>query len=118
MAMLAVSIPAAVEERPGVMAALNRSSHLTEGNRWQVFAVLFLLGLISAGLSLFLIPLLGGTEAASAARDGSSPVALIISELVGLVPTGLSATASAVMYYRLRSLKEGIDVEEIASVFD
>jgi len=30
---------------------------------------------------------------------------------------GLSATGSAVMYYRLRSLRESIDVDQIASVF-
>jgi len=118
MSMLAVSVPAAVEERPGIMAALNRSSYLTAGNRWQVFAVLFLLGLVSLGLTLLMIPLAGGFQQFSAATEDPSGVFTLATELLGLIPTGLSATASAVMYYRLRSLKEGIDVEEIASVFD
>ena len=118
MTMLAVAVPAAVEERPGVFAALNRSHQLTEGFRWQVFGVLFVLGLLTFGLGLLAIPLMGGLEAAQAASQDASPAGLAVSQLFEIVPSGLSATASAVMYYRLRSLKEGIDVEEIASVFD
>jgi hypothetical protein len=34
-----------------------------------------------------------------------------------VVTVGLTATATAVMYYRLRSIKESIDVDQIASVF-
>jgi len=116
--MLAVAVPAAVEERPGAMAALNRSSQLTDGYRWQVFGVVFVLGLLNIALSLLMIPLMGGIEGARSMRQDPTTAYTVISELLSLVPTGLTATASAVMYYRLRSLKEGIDVEEIASVFD
>jgi hypothetical protein len=38
--------------------------------------------------------------------------------LKDLLVVGLSATASAVLYYRLRGIKESIDVDQIASVFE
>ena len=116
--MLAVAVPAAVEERPGAFAALRRSQDLTDGYRWPVFGVLFLLGLLNIGLGLLAIPLLGGLEGARAMSENPTQSYLVMSNLLGLVPVGLGATASAVMYYRLRSIKESIDVEEIASVFD
>jgi hypothetical protein len=43
---------------------------------------------------------------------------LILTAAQSLFTVGLSATGSAVMYYRLRSLRESIDVDQIASVFD
>lgn len=116
--MLAVAVPAAVEERRGATHALSRSSRLTDGYRWQVFGVLFVLGLLNIALALLMIPLMGGLEGAQSMSQNPTPTYIVMSQLLSLVPTGLSATASAVMYYRLRSLKEGIDVEEIASVFD
>ncbi|HEV7516504.1 MAG TPA: hypothetical protein VGR07_09415 [Thermoanaerobaculia bacterium] len=110
--MYAVSVPVAVEERPGVLASLNRSGVLTEGYRWRVFCVLFLLGILGgvAGLAVngALLLLLAGTPR----------LAALLQELLGVVASGISATAVAVMYYRLRSVKESIDVESIASVFD
>ena len=42
---------------------------------------------------------------------------LMASSLVGVLTTGLLATGSAVMYYRLRSVKESVDVDQISSVF-
>ena len=42
--MFFVAIPAAVEERPGVVKSLERSAKLTEGFRWHVFGVLLVLG--------------------------------------------------------------------------
>jgi hypothetical protein len=113
---LAVSVPAAVEERPGAMAALRRSSFLTRGYRWPVFFVLLALGLIAFGVELAAAGLSGGLADALAGR--TSPGKEILSQLFGLVPTGLTATAAAVIYYRLRSAKESIDVDELASVFD
>jgi hypothetical protein len=104
----AVSVPAAVEERPGIGASMMRSTFLTEGNRWEVFQVLFVLGIINGGLTL----------AIGAAAAGNLTVAQALQAVQSILSVGLSATATAVMYYRLRSLKESIDVEEIASVFN
>jgi hypothetical protein len=42
---------------------------------------------------------------------------LLLSGVTDLLTVGLSATGLAVMYYRLRSLKESVDVDQISSVF-
>jgi hypothetical protein len=116
--MFAVAVPAAVEERPGVFRALGRSSELTDGYRWPVFFVTLALGLVGLAIGALAIPLGGGLEGLAARAQNPSLTYTLVSQLIGLVPIGLTATAGAVMYYRLRSVKESIDVEELASVFD
>jgi hypothetical protein len=103
----AVSIPAAVTERVGIGEALSRSVFLTRGMRGDIFSTLFVLGLLQIAMVL-LVNL-------AAARNHALHVVLL--DLNAMFSVGLSATASAVMYYRLRSIKESIDVDQIASVF-
>jgi hypothetical protein len=103
----AVSIPAAVEERPGASGAMSRSTYLTEGYRGEIFGILFVIGIMSIGSQL--------VAALVALKDPS--LFLVLSGVANLFNTGLSATSTAVMYYRLRSIKESIDVDQIASVF-
>ena len=50
-------------------------------------------------------------------RSTNPSLSLILSDVLSLFTVGLSATGTAVMYYRLRSLRESIDVDQIASVF-
>jgi hypothetical protein len=105
-AMFAVVVPVTVEERPGVSDALRRSAHLTEGFRWQVFGLLFVLGVLEQILvRIAIVP----------AHDLGT--LLMISSTVNVLTIGLRATAVAVMYYRLRSVKESVDVDQISSVF-
>jgi hypothetical protein len=111
----AVAVPAAVEERPGVSGAIDRSTYLTEGFRWQVFGILFVIGLINIGLTMVLMA--GFGIAAGSAEGFENGGYLFAVGLLSILTTGLAATASAVMYYRLRSVKESIDVDQIASVF-
>ena len=98
-----VAVPAAVEERPGAVDALKRSAFLTEGERGAIFRILFVLGLLNG--------------VASGAAATVPQAGMVLRPLVSLVMIGISATACAVIYYRLRSLKESIDVDQIASVF-
>jgi hypothetical protein len=104
----AVAVPAMVTERTGVGESMSRSTFLTEGSRWQVFCVLFVLGALQLG-SGFVVGLL-------TAKNPN--LRLTLSAFETLFTVGLSATGPAVMYYRLRSLRESIDVDQIASVFD
>jgi hypothetical protein len=102
----AVSIPAAVTEGTGVSASIERSTFLTDGLRWDVFGVLFVLGVIQIG-SVALLRLVAGNPT----------LFLLLTGTKDLLVVGLSATGSAVMYYRLRGIKESIDVDQISSVF-
>jgi hypothetical protein len=106
-----VAVPAAVEERPGIGEALNRSTYLTEGYRWEIFGVLAVLWFLYVGLIAVLTVAFGGE---SAAQSGGF---MLVTSLLEILTTGIAATAYSVMYYRLRSIKESIDVDQIASVF-
>ncbi|HEV2846289.1 MAG TPA: glycerophosphoryl diester phosphodiesterase membrane domain-containing protein [Thermoanaerobaculia bacterium] len=103
-----VVIPATVEERPGILSALRRSAALTQGHLWRIFASYFLISLIS---TVCVLPLALLTPA-------SGPV-LGPFLAAGVFPlmTTLFSTACAVVYYRLRSLTEFTDSEDIQSVF-
>jgi len=98
-----VAIPAAVEERPGPIDALRRSSFLTAGQRWPIFGLVFVLGILNMGTNLVagFVPEAGG----------------VIGPLLSLVMCGIFSASCAVVYYRLRSSTESIDVDQISSVF-
>jgi len=102
--LLAVAVPAAVEERPGVLGALRRSSELTAGFRWKVFGVLFTIGGLDfvLGRVLGLLPV--GLE-------------LVVSTAKDVLVMGVSATAGAVLYYRLRAARESVSVSDLGSIF-
>jgi hypothetical protein len=102
-----VSVPAAVEERHGAFEALRRSTYLTDGYRGTIFGILFVLNIVSQGASRVLD---------LALREDPSSLLMALGAVI-VLGAGLSATATAVMYYRLRSIKESIDVDQIASVF-
>src|SRR5262245_60332038 len=103
-----VVIPVAVIERPGPVASLKRSVELTKGNRWRILGIVLLLFLISIGVGIigivfgFLGPIVGGI------------IQPVLNSLVGI----FSAVLIAVGYFRLRVAKEGIDISDIARVFD
>jgi len=86
-----------------------RSAELTAGHRWSIFGlmVLFLVG--SA--------LLGGIFGVIFGRRGG-----VLATLMGqIIPSALALSVTAVVYtviyYQLRSEKEGIDIEQLTSVF-
>ncbi|HEV7506016.1 MAG TPA: hypothetical protein VGS07_14000 [Thermoanaerobaculia bacterium] len=104
--MLAVAVPVTVEERPGIFSAMQRSSYLTESFRWQVFCILFVLWILQQ-VPIRIAPFF--------VHDVGSLLTILSFAIV--LGTSLSSTAAAVMYYRLRSVKESIDVDQISSVF-
>ena len=121
MTLFWVAIPAAVVERPGVIASLKRSAELTKGNRWRVFgiyAVITLLSLVAS--STVQMPFMAGMVNAGSdvLMSGGFLAAQILGLLVTAFFTALSAVASAVAYHDLRAVKEGFDIDQFAAVFD
>jgi hypothetical protein len=106
--MYSVAVPVAIEEKPGIGQSMSRSADLTDGHRWDVFFVLAALGLLGFALG----------AAAGALGLLNKAVEVVATLIIQVLSTGLSATAYTVMYYRLRSVKESLDVDQIASVFD
>ena len=108
--MLWVAIPAAVVERPGVIRSLGRSRELTKGSRWRVFGIIVILFVIEVLPTGVVDALLGAT--------GNLTAYLVVSWLVTAFVMAFSAVVAAVGYHDLRVAKEGVDVEQIAAVFD
>jgi hypothetical protein len=110
----AVAIPAAVVERPGVLAALARSAALTRGRRWQVLGgFLALFALIWVGSLVVQV----AAMAAALPLGGGPFLALLFSQGGSALFAALPAVGMSVAYHDLRLEKEGVATEEIVRVF-
>ena len=109
--MLWVSVPVAIVERPGVFASLRRSRELTRGNKASIFGILFLLGLITGGVSWLIMKILGGVL--------SDPMHIVIADsAIDAILGGIISVAAAVGYHDLRADKEGVGIDELVKVFE
>jgi hypothetical protein len=110
MAMLFVAMPACVVERLGPVASLGRSADLTKGNRWKIFGLWILVFVVGAIIQTMLT----GLATALGGR--------LVGEIVLLAWTAVfgafSAVVAVVAYRDLRVAKEGVNTDQIASVFD
>lgn len=114
--VLWVAVPAAVVERPGIVASLRRSAELTDGYRWRVLGVIAVILLISAVIEMLVVGPLVATM--GNATEGMPIGATIILLVVQAFFAALSAVTIAVSYHDLRIAKEGVGTAHIAAVFD
>ncbi|HKT54576.1 MAG TPA: hypothetical protein VJP88_08985 [Caulobacteraceae bacterium] len=120
MMMLAwiVAVPVLVVERKGVFGSIGRSAELTRNHRWAILGLVFLYAIVSSIIQ----QALGATVIAAMRANAFSPVVLtsqlIITTLARIVFGVVSTAGVASIYYELRSAKEGIGPEALASVFD
>jgi uncharacterized membrane protein len=110
MTMWFVSTPACVVERTGPWTSMKRSAALTKGHRWKVFGLLLLLVLLSA--------IVAGLLQVVLMQVGSTILVILGTLLWGALWTAYYSIAVVMTYHDLRVAKEGIDIEQIASVFD
>lgn len=109
--MLYIAVPAVVMEEIAPMDALRRSAQLTEGSKWSLLAVA--VGLLVVTLTLAWA---GGYAIGTVVEE---PVlAAVLGEVLGAVFAPLPATAAAVAYFLLRQEREGVHLDELASIFD
>ncbi len=112
LAMFSLMAPAVVIERVG-LRGLARSAELTRGYRWAVLGTLVLTGICSVivnGVIGFLAGFVGGLI--------SDLVANIL--IATIYPASLATfgIVVALIYARLREIKEGVSVDQIAAVFE
>jgi len=110
MTMWLIAPPVCVVEQSGPWTSMRRSSDLTRGHRWKVFGLWLLLMIISGVVSQ-LIELVF-------ARFLGTTVTLILTLIWTAIFGAYYAIAIVVTYHDLRVVKEGIDIEQIAAVFD
>jgi hypothetical protein len=110
MTMWFVGTPVCVVEQRGPLASLGRSQQLTKGHRWKVFGLLLVMFIVSATVS----PVID----TSLAEIGGAALAFVVGLIWNGVWGAFYAIAVVVTYHDLRVAKEGIDIEQIAAVFD
>jgi hypothetical protein len=112
-----VAVPAILLERVGPIVALRRSWQLTGGQRWRIFGLMSLLGCVYLGVAVVFtaFAFMGGAlqdpVLLAKAQAGSS---LILQPLGG----GLGAALITLVFRDLRTLKEGIAPDELATIFE
>jgi hypothetical protein len=106
-----VSIPVQVQERLGVLASMSRSGILTKGSRWAIFGLSVMLAIV--GLAFQLVVFLFAFVVALI----SLPLGVIVYIIFLTVASAAWAVACAVSYVELRSVKEGVTIEELAEAF-
>lgn len=113
-AVFAVIAPVIVIERVG-FGAMGRSRLLTKEYRWPIVGALILaliLSMIISFVALFAVGII--------ASFGSIGLVLGVILFAGLstLGAGYMSILLALVYARLREIKEGVNVDQIASVFD
>ncbi len=109
---LLVVVPMRVVEGEGAVGSLDRSMELTKGHRWAVFGLLigyafpaFTLGIIAIAL----VDIIG---------ESASNVAVAAQTLADMMNNIVLSVGTAVIYFELRTIKEGVGPDKLASVFD
>ena len=102
-----VFVPACVVERLGPVKSLSRSSELTYGCRLKIFA-LYMMGLVFLSIVFFVTYL----------STQIHPVFSIVELIVDSIPIAFLNVMTAVIYYELRNVKEGVSIDNLANVFD
>jgi hypothetical protein len=111
-----VALPACVVENKGPFESMRRSADLTRGHRWKIFGifVLLLIGVIVAGI---IVAAIVGVIVAVGGIVG-----IVLAAVIGFVAmaiyTAYLNTVLVMIYHDLRAVKEGVDTEQIAAVFD
>jgi len=125
----AVAVPARVVEHTGVVESFRRSAELTRGHRWSIFALAIVLLLLHMVLnwvfgaySMGLRPGAGSQafmeNFTEALKANFNPVRLLTLMLSQTIYWVVGAAGVASLYYELRTVKEGIGPQALASVFD
>jgi len=105
-----VAVPCCVVEQHGPMDSLQRSTELTRGVRWQIFGIWFV---VIVGATLIDMVIENFTVA-----TGSFAIWFVAAVAWSTIWGAIFTLLAVVSYYELRSVKEGVDIEQIASVFD
>ncbi|MEJ8561935.1 hypothetical protein QTO30_12405 [Yoonia sp. GPGPB17] len=116
-AVFCVTTPAIMIERAG-FAGMGRSAALTKEYRWPVVGVLILLGICTIGLSIVMTFLVGMIVPIIGLNAAGYGVGILLFALVNGLTYGLSGIGAALIYARLRDIKEGVSVDKLAAVFD
>jgi hypothetical protein len=112
-----VYVPAIVVERKGVFDAFSRIAYLTAGHRWGVLGLIIVVILLSIGVT-YISEMISYAVITMWPGVGTFYLFLVVDYVGGALITAFGAVLVAVGYYYLRAEREGIDADQIASIFD
>lgn len=105
-----VTIPACVVERLGPTESMSRSSDLTAGYRWPIFG---------AALVVAIAEIAGTAVLNGTLRRPETLVAYVVVYIAWIaLLRAYESVLATIIYHDLRVAKEGVDIEQLASVFD
>lgn len=116
-AVFSVTTPAIVIERAG-FRGMGRSATLTKDYRWPILGALILIWLLTFVLTFVMQFIVGLVIAAVGTTGAGIVVGVVIMALLQSVALGLSSIAAALIYARLKAIKEGVSVDQLAAVFE
>ena len=121
IAMFLAFIPACVVENLWI-SAIGRSIELTKGYRWMIVLLLILSSIVLLLLSLVIGFVIGALMPMMITPEGVSMTGIIIVGVIYLFLTvllsGIFMGVMTLTYSRLREIKEGKSVDDLAGVFD
>jgi hypothetical protein len=115
--MWCIYAPATVIEKGGLLHGLRRSRYLLSGQRWRIFGLFVIAGVVSIAITLVtaLIAGVGLTGLASVQTTSPAGIAIFVISALTLAFNGVLTTVS---YYHLRVAKDGPITEDLVEVFD
>lgn len=114
--VLAIVVPVRTIERADTVAAITRSMTLTRGHRWPLFGLLMASTVLSLGAEFIVYAAFSDPAFAESVSAGRAQLLLIV--LVDMANSVINAVASAVIYFELRLIKEGVAPDAVAAEFD
>lgn len=112
LAALSVCAPAVVLEQAG-LRGLNRSAELTREYRWPIIGTLALTGVL-----IVLFYLVAGAVIMVFSMVTGGLVGAVLFGLLSTAGTSILVIAVTLIYTRLREIKDGVGLDQIATVFD
>jgi hypothetical protein len=110
LTMFFVVIPVSVVESLGPLRSLGRSRELTKGHRWRILAIYLVPAAVISIVNFVVLRF--GIRLAGIAGYATGTF------LITAIGSTYQAIVNIVTYHGLRSVKEGLDIEHLAAVFD
>jgi hypothetical protein len=116
LAVFYVMAPVAVIEQGG-FGSLKRSAALTKEYRWPIVGLFIIVMLLSTVIQFVTGFVIGSVGFLTSGFGGQFVAGVGLSMFSGLA-YAFGGIVIALVYARLRAIKEGVDVDQIAAVFD
>lgn len=113
-----VAVPVRIIEGPGFRRVLSRSAALTKGHRWKLFGLSVSYGVLVIVLSLPSAQLTGVFAGKTTPLAGFNPGLYLMTMVLSVVASAISAVGTATIYGELRRVKEGGLPNQLAAVFE